>query len=100
VGGPSAEGIQARKPDGFIGGLFRFPIPAELHQELSALDQEGGLAEALERRDAAEFSLGADRCPELVKIDGLRAGDHDQVDEVLDARVPQLCSALIGESGV
>ncbi len=40
----------------------------------------GGSAEVLERRDATELSLGVDRCSELVQVDGLRVGDHDQVD--------------------
>jgi hypothetical protein len=33
----------------------------------------------------AEFSLGIDCYSKLVKVDGLRVGDHHQVDSVLDA---------------
>jgi hypothetical protein len=45
-GGLPADGVQARLPDGFAGGLLRFPVQAEPVQELSGLDQEGRLAEA------------------------------------------------------
>jgi hypothetical protein len=46
VGGLPADGVQARLSDGFTGGLLRFPVQAELHQQLSGLDQEGWLTEA------------------------------------------------------
>ena len=55
----------------------------------------GGSAEVLERRDATELSLGVDRCSELVQVDGLRVGDHDQVDEVLDAAAA-LAAGILG----
>jgi hypothetical protein len=75
VGGLLADGVQSRLSDAFAGGLLRFPVQAELHHELSGLNQEGWLAEARVG--------GQRRCLSVVEL----AAGYEQVDQLRGRRI-------------